>query len=80
MTIAVVNTAVASMLAVCNASGVPCPVFSALPLPICPSSVLLVQNIKLVEKVDEIAKAKGVEPGQLALAWVHTKVFSQLPT
>jgi aryl-alcohol dehydrogenase-like predicted oxidoreductase len=27
-------------------------------------------NLKLVEKVDEIAKEKGVKPGQLALAWV----------
>ena len=33
-----------------------------------------VQNIKLVEKVDQLAKAKGVEPGQLALAWVHSQV------
>lgn len=29
------------------------------------------QNILLVEKVDQLAKAKGVTPGQLALAWVH---------
>ena len=27
-------------------------------------------NLKVVEKVDELAKAKGVKPGQLALAWV----------
>ena len=27
-------------------------------------------NLNLVEKVDEIAKEKGVKPGQLALAWV----------
>lgn len=33
----------------------------------------LVQNILLVEKVDQLAKAKGVTPGQLALAWVHSQ-------
>lgn len=33
----------------------------------------LEKNIKLVEKVDQLAKAKGVEPGQLALAWVHSQ-------
>jgi len=27
-------------------------------------------NLKVVEKVDELAKAKGCKPGQLALAWV----------
>ena len=27
-------------------------------------------NLKVVEKVDELAKEKGVKPGQLALAWV----------
>ena len=27
-------------------------------------------NLKIVEKIDEIAKEKGVKPGQLALAWV----------
>lgn len=34
-----------------------------------------VQNLALVEKVDELAKAKGVKPGQLALAWVHAQVL-----
>ncbi|DBB09648.1 hypothetical protein WJX82_009067 [Trebouxia sp. C0006] len=33
----------------------------------------LEKNIKLVEKVDQVAKAKWVEPGQLALAWVHSQ-------
>jgi aryl-alcohol dehydrogenase-like predicted oxidoreductase len=37
-------------------------------------AVMPVQNIKLVEKVDQVAKAKWVEPGQLALAWVHSQV------
>ncbi len=37
------------------------------------------QNLALVEKVDELAKAKGVKPGQLALAWVHAQVLSSLP-
>ena len=27
-------------------------------------------NLKIVEKIDELAKDKGVRPGQLALAWV----------
>lgn len=27
-------------------------------------------NLKIVEKIDELAKEKGVKPGQLALAWV----------
>lgn len=31
------------------------------------------QNFKLVEKVKEIADRKGCTPGQLALAWVHSK-------
>ncbi|DBB10359.1 TPA: hypothetical protein ACH3X3_001916 [Trebouxia sp. C0006] len=31
------------------------------------------KNLALVEKVDELAKAKGVKPGQLALAWVHAQ-------
>lgn len=30
-------------------------------------------NLKVVEKVGELAKAKGVKPGQLALAWVLTQ-------
>lgn len=37
--------------------------------------MVAVQNIKLVEKVDQLAKAKGVESGQLALAWVHSQVL-----
>ncbi len=36
------------------------------------------QNLALVEKVDELAKAKGVKPGQLALAWVHAQVLPSL--
>jgi aryl-alcohol dehydrogenase-like predicted oxidoreductase len=28
------------------------------------------KNVKLVERIEEIAKAKGITPGQLALAWV----------
>ena len=39
------------------------------------NGVVAVQNIKLVEKVDQLAKAKGVESGQLALAWVHSQVL-----
>ncbi len=39
----------------------------------------LMQNLALVEKVDELAKAKGVKPGQLALAWVHAQVLSHCP-
>jgi aryl-alcohol dehydrogenase-like predicted oxidoreductase len=31
------------------------------------------KNLDLVEKVGEIAKRKGVKPGQLALAWVLTR-------
>ena len=31
------------------------------------------QNFKLVQKVKEIADKKGCTPGQLALAWVHSK-------
>jgi len=27
----------------------------------------------------EVAKAKGVKPGQLALAWVHAQVLSHCP-
>ena len=38
------------------------------------------QNLALVEKVDELAKAKGVKPGQLALAWVHAQVLSSSPS
>ena len=38
------------------------------------NGMVTVQNIKLVEKVDQMAKAKGVESGQLALAWVHSQV------
>lgn len=33
----------------------------------------LEKNLALVEKVDALAKAKGVKPGQLALAWVHAQ-------
>ena len=40
----------------------------------------LMQNLALVEKVDELARAKGVKPGQLALAWVHAQVRSSLPS
>lgn len=32
------------------------------------------QNLALVEKVDGLAKSKGIKPGQLALAWVHAQV------
>jgi len=39
----------------------------------------LMQNLALVEKVDELARAKGVKPGQLALAWVHAQVLSHCP-
>jgi len=31
------------------------------------------KNLKLVDTINEIAKAKGVTPGQLALAWVITQ-------
>ena len=31
------------------------------------------QNFKLVEKVRKLADKKGCTPGQLALAWVHSK-------
>ena len=30
-----------------------------------------VQNLELLSKVEELAKSKGVTPGQLTLAWVH---------
>ena len=30
----------------------------------------LQQNLKLVEKIEQIASVKGIKPGQLALAWV----------
>ncbi|DBB10357.1 hypothetical protein WJX82_004603 [Trebouxia sp. C0006] len=33
----------------------------------------LEKNLALVEKVAELAKAKGVKLGQLALAWVHAQ-------
>ena len=32
-----------------------------------------VQNLALVERVRELAAAKGCTPGQLALAWVHAQ-------
>jgi aryl-alcohol dehydrogenase-like predicted oxidoreductase len=32
------------------------------------------QNLKLVEKIEQMASVKGVKPGQLALAWVLPKV------
>ncbi len=38
----------------------------------------LMQNLALVEKVDELAKAKGIKPGQLALAWVHAQALPSL--
>ena len=34
----------------------------------------MVQNLALVQKVEKLAEAKGVKPGQLALAWVHAQV------
>ena len=30
----------------------------------------LQQNLKLVEKIEKMASVKGIQPGQLALAWV----------
>ena len=38
------------------------------------ATVTAMQNLALVEKVEELAKAKGVKAGQLALAWVHAQV------
>jgi len=37
------------------------------------------KNIELVKKVEEIAKAKNVLPGQLALAWVHAQSENIIP-
>ncbi len=37
------------------------------------------QNLKLVQRVEEIAAAKGVAPGQLALAWVLAQGEDILP-
>lgn len=37
--------------------------------------LLAMQNLALVEKVEGLAKAKGIKPGQLALAWVHAQVL-----
>jgi aryl-alcohol dehydrogenase-like predicted oxidoreductase len=31
------------------------------------------KNLELVARVEEIATARGVTPGQLALAWVHAR-------
>ena len=39
------------------------------------------KNLKLVDTINEIAKTKGVSPGQLALAWVMTqnKIIVPIP-
>ncbi len=37
------------------------------------SENIIMQNLALVKKVEELANAKGVKPGQLALAWVHAQ-------
>ena len=39
---------------------------------------MTVQNIKLVQSMDLIAEAKRVQPGQLALAWVHSHIHAHL--
>ncbi|MBU1109962.1 MAG: aldo/keto reductase [Candidatus Riflebacteria bacterium] len=33
----------------------------------------MANNLKLVEKVNSIAKAEGITPSQVALAWVLSK-------
>jgi aryl-alcohol dehydrogenase-like predicted oxidoreductase len=42
-------------------------------------SVLLLQNLALVEAVKALAASKGCTPGQLALAWVHSRGPDVLP-
>src|SRR5439155_8876599 len=37
------------------------------------------KNLELVERVIEIAEEKGVKPGQLALAWVHSQGDDVVP-
>ena len=37
------------------------------------------QNIKMVEKLKELAAAKGLTAGQLALAWVHNQGDDVVP-
>jgi aryl-alcohol dehydrogenase-like predicted oxidoreductase len=37
-------------------------------------------NLKIVEAIEEIAKTKGVRPGQLALAWVMAQGEGEFPT
>jgi aryl-alcohol dehydrogenase-like predicted oxidoreductase len=37
------------------------------------------RNLELVAKVEEIAAEKGVKPGQLALAWVHSRGEDVVP-
>ena len=34
------------------------------------------KNLQLVQQVKALASKKGVTPGQLALAWVHSQVRS----
>jgi aryl-alcohol dehydrogenase-like predicted oxidoreductase len=34
---------------------------------------LSLQNLSLVEAVKALAASKGITPGQLALAWVHSR-------
>lgn len=34
----------------------------------------LEKNVALLERVQALADAKGCTPGQLALAWVHSRV------
>ena len=37
------------------------------------------QNLKAVAKISEMAKARGVTAGQLALAWVHSRGKDVIP-
>ena len=36
-------------------------------------------NLRLVDRVEELARDKGVTPGQLALAWVHARGEDVVP-
>lgn len=43
------------------------------------SEPCLLQNMKAVAKINDIAKAKGVTAGQMALAWVHSRGDDVIP-
>ena len=41
---------------------------------LCLTLALSLQNLAIVERIKALAEKKGCQPGQLALAWVHTQV------